>query len=58
MSEEPKELTEDELNRACCWSDYRKDYGVDSDHLSAAHQAFCAGWDAARGNLDAGGPLR
>lgn len=45
---------------ACDWSDYRKEYGVSADDKarSREHQAFTAGWKAAKGTLDVGGPLR
>lgn len=48
------------VEMACAWSDYRKDYGVSNDAVTRAreHEAFVAGWQAARGRLDAGGPLR
>ncbi|WP_454729001.1 hypothetical protein [Cellulosimicrobium protaetiae] len=48
------------VETACAWSDYRKDYGVSVDEAERAreHAAFTAGWQAARGTLDAGGPLR
>lgn len=42
-------MTEDEMARACEWADYRKAYGVSAEHITAAHKAFIAGWDAARG---------
>ncbi len=54
---EPKELTADEIDLACAWSDYRKDYGVSADDLAAAHKAFAAGWKAAREG-DQSGALR
>lgn len=56
----PDLATEDAAERACAWAEYRKDYGVPADAgaLGRTHSAFCAGWDAARGHLDAGGPLR
>lgn len=45
---------------ACAWSDYRKDYGTSTDPrvIAAAHQAFVAGWKAARGTADTGGVQR
>ncbi len=43
------------LNRASAWSDYRSEYWV---HGTQSHRDFCAGWDAARGNLDIGGVQR
>lgn len=48
------ERQRDSEEAACAWSDYRKDYGVSSGHLSAAHQAFLAGWKAAREGDQAG----
>lgn len=39
---------------ACAWTDYRNAYGVPEQHLAAAHKAFLAGWDAARGTDHAG----
>jgi len=54
----PTGTTEDEAGEiASAWSDYRKDYGVPSEHLTAAHKAFTAGWIAAR-NGDQSGVLR
>lgn len=47
-------MTSDTEDRACAWADYRKEYGVPEDHLRAAHQAFLAGWDAARGRTTDG----
>lgn len=44
--------------RRIAWADYRKEYGVLGADMSYAHNAFLAGWDAARGALDIGGPLR
>lgn len=41
-------MTPEEEDRACAWSDYRKDYGVPTSMLSTAYKAFCAGWLAAR----------
>lgn len=41
--------------RAAAWADYRAAYGIRGP---LAHRDFCAGWDAARGKLDAEGPLR
>lgn len=51
-------MTEDEMDRACEWSDYRKSYGVSAKEMTAAHKAFCAGWDAARGYSHEEGSLR
>lgn len=51
-------MTEDEMDRACEWSDYRKSYGVSTEHMTAAHEAFKAGWDAARGHSHEEGPTR
>lgn len=33
---------------AADWSDYRRDYGVPTEHMEAAHKAFRAGWKAGR----------
>lgn len=46
-----------DLDAACAWSDYRRDYGVSADNLTAAHKAFLAGWKAAREG-DQSGVLR
>lgn len=43
---------------ACAWADYRKDYGISSDPLDAAHKAFMAGRQSVLGTLDAGGVQR
>ena len=37
-----------DVERACAWADYRKDYGVSTREMNAAHKAFLAGWQAAR----------
>jgi hypothetical protein len=50
-------MDEDSADAACAWSDYRKDYGVPADTMSAAHKAFLAGWKAAREG-DQSEPLR
>jgi hypothetical protein len=42
---------------ACAWTDYRNAYGVPEHPMTAAHKAFLAGWDAARG-ADHAGVLR
>lgn len=44
------EMTAEEIERACAWSDYRADYGVSADPETRRqeHEAFRAGWDAAR----------
>lgn len=42
---------------ACAWTDYRNAYGVPEHETTAAHKAFLAGWDAARG-ADHAGVLR
>lgn len=44
------ELTDDQIELACAWTDYRADYGVSADPaaLRREHEAFKAGWDAAR----------
>jgi hypothetical protein len=41
------EMTQDEVDMASEWSDYRKHYGLAD--LTAAHEAFKAGWQAAKG---------
>lgn len=38
---------EEDAERECAWVDYRKDYGVSSGDMKAAHKAFLAGWKAA-----------
>lgn len=43
---------------ACAWADDRKDYGISSDPLDAAHKAFMAGRQSVLGTLDAGGVQR
>lgn len=47
--------TADEVEAAAAWSDYRKAYGVSAskDDRAHEHQAFLAGWAAARGSADA-----
>lgn len=54
------EPAEDQIQRACAWSDYRKEYGVSADQGVRAREfeAFKAGWDAARGTLNIGGVQR
>lgn len=44
-------ISQDAIERACAWSDYRKDYGVSADDAvrGLEHEAFKAGWDAAKG---------
>ena len=37
-----------DVERACAWADYRKDYGIPGPHMTTAHKAFKAGWKAAR----------
>ena len=51
---------EDHLDAACAWSDFRKDYGVSGDDKvrRREHRAFMAGWQSARGTIDAGGVQR
>lgn len=45
--------------RACAWSDFRRDNAnADDAVLRQQHVAFCAGWNAARGQGDTEGPLR
>lgn len=41
---------------ACEWSDYRKDYGT--RNVYREHEAFKAGWEAARGRSLEPGALR
>lgn len=43
-------MTEDQIEMACAWSDYRKHYGVSpDDHVRRMeHLAFKAGWEAAK----------
>lgn len=50
-SDEPVEM-------ACAWSNFRKDYGASADETAWEHAAFMAGWNAAMGRLEVGGPLR
>lgn len=52
--------TEDVAAIAAAWSDYRKEYGVSpsKEQRVQEHEAFKAGWAAARGQLDAGGVQR
>lgn len=52
--------TQDEIDVAVAWSDYRKEYGVSpsKEHRAQEHAAFKAGWAAARGSLDVGGVQR
>lgn len=52
--------TEDMVEIACAWSDYRKEYGVSPSKETRAHEhaAFKAGWAAAKGTLDIGGVQR
>lgn len=54
---EEQERTQEQDDIACAWADYRKDYGVSAEHMTAAHKAFVAGWKAAREG-DQSGPLR
>lgn len=46
-----------DVDLVCAWSDYRKDYGVPSAHMSVARKSFMAGWLAARAG-DQSGALR
>jgi hypothetical protein len=42
------DLTDDQIERACAWTDYRHDHGHgDPTVLRIQHEAFKAGWDAA-----------
>jgi len=43
---------DEHADRASGWCDYRNDFGIDVADLDAAHKAFLAGWDAARGRTD------
>jgi hypothetical protein len=55
---EPEPVRDPERGEmACAWADYRKDYGVPTEHMAAAHKAFLAGWVAARQG-DQSGALR
>lgn len=54
---EPSGLSIDDADRVCAWVDYRKDYGVSAQHMTAARKAFMAGWMAAREG-DQSGVLR
>lgn len=51
--------TADMVEVAAAWSDYRKEYGVSpsKEQRVKEHEAFKAGWAAAKGTLDVGGPL-
>lgn len=40
--------TDETIEIAFAWSDYRKEYGVSESNMTAAHKAFRAGWKAAR----------
>ena len=53
-----KAPTEREYDVDVAWADYRKEIGVKPHCLRAAHKAFLAGWEAARGKSNEGGPLR
>lgn len=52
--------TEDMIEMASAWSDYRKEYGVSpsKEQRAQEHAAFKAGWAAAKGTLDVGGVQR
>jgi hypothetical protein len=52
--------TQDQVDAACAWSDYRKEYGTSPSKEDRAqeHAAFLAGWAAAKGSLDIGGVQR
>lgn len=48
--DDPRTLTEDErVERACDWSDYRKDYGISADPAISRleHRAFNHAWQVA-----------
>ena len=47
LAERNIEETDEEIECTMAWSDYRKDYGVNQEHMDAAHKAFKAGWRAA-----------
>lgn len=49
-----KVRTEDDIQAACAWSNYRSEYGVHADRKvrEREHAGFLAGWAAARGKLD------
>lgn len=57
QQKEAERRAEVDADMAAAWSDYRKDYGVGRDEMSAAHKAFKAGWMAAREG-DQSGVLR
>lgn len=44
-----RQYTDDEIEMACAWSDYRADYGVSADERTRhrEYEAFKAGWIAA-----------
>lgn len=50
----------DAVECATAWSDYRKEYGVSVSRSvrEQEHEAFKAGWAAARGTADTGGVQR
>lgn len=52
--------TDDDIEAACAWSNYRSAYGVHADRRvrEREHAGFLAGWAAARGKLDVGGVQR
>ena len=52
--------TEDEIELATAWSDFRKEYGVSANDATRAkeYRSFKAGWEAAKGTLDIGGVQR
>lgn len=44
-----EELTQDQIEMACAWSDYRKHYGTHrGEEELLEHLAFKAGWEAAK----------
>lgn len=55
-TEPPAQVTTADIEAACAWADYREDFGVPANQMTAAHKAFMAGW-AAR-TADQSGALR
>lgn len=51
---------QDVLDCAAAWSDFRKEYGTSpsKEERAREHEAFKAGWAAARGTADTGGVQR
>lgn len=46
MKEFGEAMSDTDADLACAWADYRKAFGVPAEHLTAAHKAFKAGWEA------------